>query len=152
MLIYSYFAVISTQARPKSTVSTPAYIAPEVLSRREYYGKDQDEDDLKQKVEATARNSDVGLVDTCRIWVAFICMIASASNFHPEHLISKQEEEVVKKQNTTLYVDELRFPALVLSHSPQSERSWSYIEYWRLGTKKTLLKWQCFRMPFTALS
>nr|GEW49648.1 hypothetical protein [Tanacetum cinerariifolium] len=31
--------VISAQARPKSTIGTPAYIAPEVLSRREYYGK-----------------------------------------------------------------------------------------------------------------
>ncbi|GJR75694.1 protein prenyltransferase alpha subunit repeat-containing protein 1 [Tanacetum coccineum] len=39
---------------------------------------------------------------------------------------NSRKEVVVKKHNMTLYLDELRFSALVLSHSPKSERAWSH--------------------------
>nr|GEW63232.1 protein prenyltransferase alpha subunit repeat-containing protein 1 [Tanacetum cinerariifolium] len=39
---------------------------------------------------------------------------------------NSRKEVIVKKHNMTLYLDELRFSALVLSHSPKSERAWSH--------------------------
>lgn len=40
ILIYSFFSQSSVlHSQPKSTVGTPAYIAPEVLLKQEYDGK-----------------------------------------------------------------------------------------------------------------
>jgi serine/threonine protein kinase len=36
---YNYLQSVLLHSQPKSTVGTPAYIAPEVFSRKEYDGK-----------------------------------------------------------------------------------------------------------------